>query len=261
MNVFSHIPSRTRWFIGVVVVLLIIWEGTVKLFHVPNFLFPSIEDVVGELIKSPRFYLRNAGFTLATTVAGFLIATGLGVAIAIAIVASRVLENIFLTLLALIHSLPKVALAPLVAIWLGTGATPKIIIAVLTAIFTIVIDTVVGMQSVDPEMVNMARVKRASHLHIFAKIRFPHALPNLFGALKAAAAFALVGALVGEFVGGQLGLGYVILVAQGNFDTPRAFAAVLLLGIEGTLLYYILVFLESRLLPWHISQRILNSSP
>lgn len=261
MNLLSRIPARTAWATGVVVFLLVLWEAWVKLFHIPNFMFPSIEDVIGELIGSPGFYLRNAAFTLGTTVAGFLIATGLGVALAVGIVASRALENIFLTILALIHSLPKVALAPLVAIWLGTGATPKIVIAVLTAIFTIVIDTVVGMQSVDPEMVNMARVKRASRLQIFAKIRFPHALPNLFGALKAAAAFALVGALVGEFVGGQRGLGYVILVAQGNFDTPRAFAAIVLLGVEGTLLYYILVFLESRVLPWHISQRISLSSP
>jgi NitT/TauT family transport system permease protein len=249
------ISEKAVWVTAVFVAVLVLWEASVKLFAIPSFLLPSLEDIFHEIAGAPWFYVHHVSFTLMTTTVGFGLAIVIGVAIAVGIVSSRILEHVFMALLALLHSLPKVALAPLLVIWLGTGATPKIVIAILTAVFTIVIDVVVGMQSIDHEMVNMARVKRASRWQILFKIRFPHALPNLFGALKAAASFALVGALVGEFVGGQRGLGYVILIAQGNFDTPRAFAALILLGMLGTALFYIVSFAETKLLPWHVSQR------
>lgn len=129
--------------------------------------------------------------------------------------------------------MPKVALAPLLVIYLGTGMTQKVVIAAMIAVFTIVINTVVGLRSVDPEVLNMAYSKRASRLTILLKVRLPQALPNLFGALKAATTFTLIGAIVGEFVAGEQGLGYVILTAQGAFDTPRAFVAVVILGWSG----------------------------
>lgn len=249
------LSDKTLWVCGVFAAILIVWEGSVRLFAIPSFILPSLVEIAYEIVGAPDFYLHHVSFTLMTTLAGFFLALVIGVTIAVGIVSSRIVEHISMALLALVHSLPKVALAPLLVIWLGTGALPKVFIAVLTAVFTIVIDVVVGMQSIDHEMVNMARAKRASRLQILFKIRFPHALPNLFGALKAAAAFALVGAIVGEFVGGQRGLGYVILVAQGNFDTARAFAAVMLLGVLGTMLFYAVSFAEARLLPWHVSQR------
>ncbi len=247
--------QRGLWACGVVIALLALWEGSVWLFSIPSYVLPPIEAVASEFIDAPTFYLNHALFTLTATLLGFGLATMIGVLIAFGIVSSRILENVFLTILALVHSLPKIALAPIFVLWLGTDMLPKIVIAALAAIFTIVIDTVVGMQSVDPEMVNMARAKHASAPQILFKIKFPHAMPNLFGALKASVAFALIGALVGEFVGGQRGLGYVILVAQGNFDTARAFAAVLLLGFMGTALFYTIAFLETKALPWHVSQR------
>lgn len=233
----------------------VIWEASVKIFDVPAFILPPIEDLVHEIVATPVYYASNALFTLSTTLAGFIGAAIIGVALAVAIVSSRLLERILLTLLAAMHSIPKVALAPLFVIWLGTGVEPKIAIAIMLAVFTIVVDTVVGMRSVDPDMLNMARAKRAGAVKILLKIQFPHALPNLFGALKTGISIALVGAIVGEFVAGQQGLGYVILVAQGNFDTARAFVAVVLLGIMGTILYYGIVAIEAKLLPWHVSQR------
>ena len=247
--------QRALWACGVVIALLVLWEGSIRLFAVPNYVLPPIESVVSEFLLAPAFFLNHAIFTLTATVLGFGLAVIIGVLMAVGIVSSRVLENVFLTILALVHSLPKIALAPLFVLWLGTDMLPKIVIAALAAIFVIVIDVVVGMQSVDPEMVNMARAKRASASQILFKIKFPHALPNLFGALKAAVSFALIGALVGEFVGGQRGLGYVILVAQGNFDTSRAFAAILLLGIIGTALFYAVAVVETVAVPWHVSQR------
>ena len=197
------LSQRTLWTLGVILALLVLWEASVRLLSVPSFILPPLEDIVKEIVDAPSFYLRHTAFTLMTTLVGFGLAIGIGILLAIGIVSSRVLEHIFLAILALLHSLPKIALAPLFVLWLGTGALPKIAIAILTAIFTIVIDVVVGMQSIDHEMINMARVKRASRLQVMFRIQFPHALPNLFGALKTASSFALVGALVGEFVGGQ----------------------------------------------------------
>jgi NitT/TauT family transport system permease protein len=247
------------WVVGIFAAICLLWEAAVKFFKIPLFILPPIEDVVLDFINLPGYFLGHAAFTMSTALTGFFCAILIGIAMAVAIVSSRILERILLTLLALIHSVPKVALAPLFVMWLGTGFEPKIAIATLMSILVIVVDTVGGMRSVDPEMVSLARVNRASALAILFKVRFPHALPHLFGALKVAISLSVVGAIVGEYVGGQRGLGYVILVAQGSFDTPRAFAAVLLLSIIATALFYVVVYAEARLLPWHVSQRSVST--
>ena len=125
----------------------------------------------------------------------------------------------------------------------------------MLAIFPIVIDTVLGLRSVDPDMLHLARVSRASAWGILTKIRFPCALPSLFAGMKVAISFALVGAIVGEFVASSNGLGFQILVAQGQFDTVRVFVCLILLGLAGTLLFFLVDFAERLLLPWHVSQR------
>jgi NitT/TauT family transport system permease protein len=159
------------------------------------------------------------------------------------------------TILVVLNSLPKVALAPLFVIWMGTGAEPKIAIAVMLAIFSIVADVALGLRSVDPEALALARVHRAGAWRILWKLRLPNALPALFVGMKVSISFALVGAIVGEFVGGSSGLGHVILVAQGQFDTVRVFAALVVLGVAGTLLFYLVEFAERLAIPWHVSQR------
>ena len=176
---------------------------------------------------------------------------------AIGIVYSRLLEHTIYTLLVAFNSVPKVALAPLFVIWMGTGAEPRIAIALMLAIFPIVIDTVLGLRSVDPDMLSLAQVYRASPLKILMRVRFPHALPSIFAGMKVGISFALVGAIVGEFVAGSTGLGYLILIAQGQFDTPRVFVSLLALGVMGTVLFYLIDLAERLTLPWHVSQRTL----
>jgi NitT/TauT family transport system permease protein len=177
------------------------------------------------------------------------------VLLAVAIVSSRFLERTIYTLLVALNSIPKVALAPLFVIWMGTGTEPKVAIALMLAIFPIIIDTVLGLRSVDPDMLHLARVSRASPLTVLAKIKFPCALPSLFAGMKVGISFALVGAIVGEFVAGSKGLGFQILVAQGQFDTLGVFVCLMLLGIFGTLLFFVLDYAERLCLPWHVSQR------
>lgn len=247
--------TESAWVVLIIAGICVLWQAAVQVFGVPQFILPSIPDVFGAIYEAPAFLAWHAAYTTINAVLGFAISAVLGVLIAVSIVYSRILDRIFFTVLALMNGIPKVALAPLFVIWLGTGMQPKIAIAMLMSIFTIVVDTVIGLRSVDPDMVNMVRVKNASHYQILTKIRFPHALPHLFGGLKAAMSFSIVGAIVGEYVGGDRGLGYVILLAQGSFDTPRAFAAILILSVIATVLFYLVVFAENRALPWHVSQR------
>ena len=154
-----------------------------------------------------------------------------------------------------LNSIPKIALAPLFIIWMGTGITSKVAVSMLIALFSIVIDTVLGLRSVDPDAIDLSKSLRASPMQILFTIRFPNALPAMFAGMKVAISLALVGAIAGEFVASQVGIGYVILVAQGMFQTTRVFAAILLLGVLGTVLFYIVDMAERLLIPWHVSHR------
>lgn len=235
--------------------LLLIWEGAVRLFGIREFLLPPPSKIFTEFMAQPGFLLLQSLDTLQTTMAGFALAVLLGVGAAIGIVYSRFLDRTLYALMVALNAVPKVALAPLFVIWLGTGSAPKIAIAMLIAIFPILIDTVLGLKSIDPEMLNMARANQASRSKVLWKIRFPNALPSIFAGMKVGISFALVGTIVGEFVAGETGLGHVILVAQGSFDTPTVFVALVLLCLLGVALFKGLEVAEERLLPWHASQR------
>lgn len=247
--------SRTRDALLIVASVLLLWEIGVSVFAPSPLILPAPSAIIAEFLTTPGVFLRHSSYTLAITAAGFAIAVILGVLLAVGIVYSRFLERTVYTLLVALNSIPKVALAPLFVIWLGTGTEPKLAVAVMLAIFPIVIDTVLGLRSVDPDMLNLARVSKASPLQVLWKIRFPCALPSLFAGMKVAISFALVGAIVGEFVAGGKGLGFQILVAQGQFDTARVFVSLLLLGLMGTVLFYAVDFAERICLPWHVSQR------
>ena len=152
-----------------------------------------------------------------------------------------------------LNSVPKVAIAPLFIIWFGTGAEPKIAIAFLIAVFAVVIDTTLGLRSVPADTLDLARILRGSRWKVLLRINFFCALPHLFAGLKVAMSLALVGTIVGEFVSSQRGLGYVILSAQGMFDTPRVFAALAILAVLGVVLIETVSFVERLALPWHHS--------
>jgi NitT/TauT family transport system permease protein len=240
--------------------LVLAWEAAVRVLDVKPILLPAPSRIAVELASAPWFYVRQSGDTLFTTLSGFGLAVVLGVGLAVGIVYSRLLERVVYTLLVALNSLPKVALAPLFVIWMGTGVEPKIAIALMLAIFSIVVDMVLGLRSVDPDILAMAYVSRARPLAVLWKIRLPNALPALFAGMKVGISFALVGAIVGEFVAGSDGLGTVILIAEGQFDTTRVFAALVMLGLLGTMLFYVVEAAETRLLPWHPSHRARHGS-
>ena len=240
----------------VLLVSVIIWEICVWALHIKPFILPAPSVVMVEMWHRKEYYLVAASFTLGTTLFGFLLALVVGILLAISIVYSRFLERTLYTLLVAMNSIPKVALAPLFVIWLGTDMAPKVAIAMMIALFPIVIDAVLGLRSVDPDQIDLARSMRATPLQILFKIRFPNALAHIFAGTKVAISFALVGAIVGEFVAGDTGLGHVILTAQGMFETPAVFAAIIMLGMMGTLLFYMVDLMEKWVMPWHVSQRL-----
>jgi NitT/TauT family transport system permease protein len=247
--------TRTTSAIVVLGGFLVIWEAWVRIAGVPSYFLPAPSAIFVEIAQDPSWYARHAAYTVGACLLGFFIALVVGILAAIGIVYSKVLENTLYTFLVSLNSIPKIALAPLFIIWMGTNWSSKVAISALIALFAIVIDTVLGLRSVDPDVLDMAKSMRARPLQVLLKIRFPTALPAMFAGMKVAISLALVGAIAGEFVASNVGLGYVILTAQGMMQTTRVFAAIVLLGVLGTLLFYAVSLVEHFTVPWHVSQR------
>ena len=180
--------------------LLVLWQLATWVFKPPPFLLPDPISIGLALIESPGTYLIHAYYTAANTLIGFALSVVIGFALALGIVYSRFLEATIYTTLVAVNSMPKVALAPLFVVWMGTGNTSKIAMAFLIAIFAIVIDAVLGRRSLDTEIIDLSRSMRGSPLKLLWKIRLPNALPSLFAGMKVAIGLSLVGELVGEFV-------------------------------------------------------------
>lgn len=249
---FFRLPTE----IVAVACAILIWDLLVRYFAFPRVILPSPAAVVLELYHNPLYYLRESVSTAENTLSAFFLALIFGVGLAIGIVHSKLLEKSVYALLVALNNMPKVALAPLFVIWLGTGSASKIGMAILISIFAIVIDSVLGLRSLDPDFIDLGHSMRGSTLKVLIKLRLPNALPSIFAGAKIAMSLSLVGAIVGEFVAAQHGLGYVILSSQGIFRTDRVFAAILVLAVMGTALYYGLEFIERKLLPWHASHRV-----
>jgi len=237
------------------IVFFLLWQFGAKLFGIRPVILPTPLAIMNELATSPIYYLLQGWYTLLTTLGGFFLALIIGVALSVLIVEVKFLDNVLYAFILALNTVPKVAVAPLFVIWLGTGANPKIAIAFLIAFFPIVIDKVLGMKSVTSEKLDLASTLRGGRWGVLRRIRFPCALPSMFAGMKVALSLALVGAIVGEFVSSERGLGYVILAAQGTFDTPRVFGALFCLAVGGIVLFWIVSLIERRLMPWHASQQ------
>jgi NitT/TauT family transport system permease protein len=203
-----------------------------------------------------RWVLLNHSIpTLEIILLGFGMAIVVGLPLAMLIVWSLPLKLALYPLLVSSQTVPKVAIAPLFVLWLGYGIFPKVLVTFLICFFPITIDAVVGLRSVSPETILLARSTGASAWRTFVMIKLPHALPNIFGGLKVAITLAVVGSIVAEFVGADKGLGYLLMVASGNLDTTLLFADLVVLIVLGMVLYLVIEVLESALIPWHVSKR------
>jgi NitT/TauT family transport system permease protein len=239
----------------VFICLALIWELVCELFKIRPYLLPAPSQVVEAFFEAPHIFLKNSWDTFYETALGFLLAVAVGTILAIGIITSRFLEETLYTLLVTMNAVPKIAIAPLFVVWLGTGLAPKIAISATISVFVIVVSLVLGLRSVDPEMLDLARSLKGSNIKTLLKIRFPHALPHLFSGMKVCTTLALTGSIVGEFVAADRGLGYMIMVAQAQFDTPTIFAAIVALSIMGTIMFFAVDVAERLVLPWHSSRR------
>ncbi len=241
--------------LATILVTLIIWAGSVRIFNIGTYLLPSPEVVFMTLINKRALLFKQSMFTLEETLFGFGLAITIGIILAVAIEYSPLFEKTVYPLLILAQSMPKTAFAPLFLIWLGFGILPKIAIAFLIAVFPVIMNTVVGMSSIDPDMIRLARSMGASEFRIFWKIRLPYALPTMFGGIKVAATLSIIGAIVGEFVGADVGLGYLLIRTLRYMDTSLTFATILCCMTLGILLFQVVQLIESLMIPWHISKR------
>lgn len=233
-----------------ILVLVAAWELAAHLFRIPQWLLPAPSAIAGELAAQPRLFASNALVTTGEIVAGFLLSVAIGIPLAIGMAYSRVFERTLYPILVSSQAVPKVAIAPLLIVWFGFGTLPKVIVAFLIAFFPIVIDTVVGLRSVEPEMLHLARSMGANGWQTFVKIRLPKALPSIFAGLKVAITLAVVGATVGEFVAADRGLGYLLMVASGEMNSRLLFAAIIVLTLIGVAFFLIIEALERALMPW-----------
>ena len=232
-------PSFARYVLPVVGLALLglAWHVYVVAFHVPMAVLPRPSAVGDAIVANWRLLLAEGQVTLLESLYGFLLAFALGVPLAIMIVASRTLNLMFYPLLIATQSVPKVALAPLILVWLGVGLQSKLAIAWLVAFFPIVVDTATGLRNTPAEFMDLATSVRASGWQTFWKIRFPAALPFVLAGCKVAITLAVIGAVIGEFIGSNEGLGNLLLVANSQVNEPLAFAALFALAALGIGLY------------------------
>ena len=250
----ERLRQRIMPFIGILV-FLVIWEILVIVLNIKPYLLPRPTTVLQTIIERWSTLLEHGWVTAYEMLVGYFVAIAVGVPLAIFITASPTFDRFITPILLFAQTVPKIAIAPLFLIWFGFGMAPKVWVAFLISFFPIVIDTAVGLRSISTDMIDLARSMGATRTQIFTRFRLPTSLPYLFSGLKVAATLAVVGAVVGEFVGADKGLGYLLLVANSNLQTALLFATIVFLTFQGLILFYIIEFLERLLIPWHVSQR------
>jgi len=230
--------------------LLVLWQVAVWVFKPAEFILVGPLDAFGELIGRPDYYARNAYITLQEALAGFALGTTLGVLFGALLHYSPSLRTFLYPALVAIDTIPKVALAPLFIVWFGFGFESKAFVATAIAFFPLVINTYDGLSSVPHELKELARINRASSLQRMAKIEFIYALPSIFAGAKISISLAVGGAVVGEFIAGSKGLGYVIMLANAQVDLASMFAAFIVLAAIALVLFMIVDLAGKKLMPW-----------
>ena len=226
------------------IALIFAWYLFVKLGNVPKFVMPSPGATLDALLQPNYNWWWNVGVTGTEIFAGYFLALVVGVALALVFTWSKALESFFMPLLVSLNMIPKVALGPLIIVWFKYGMFPNSLMAFSICVFPILLTTARGLREVEPELLDLVRSLKGSRWQVFAKIQLPGALPYIFSGMKVAAILAVAGAIVGEFLGSDKGLGYLMLQVQVTLDTPAMFMAVLLITLIGMLLYGIVLGLE-----------------
>lgn len=248
----------SRWLppIAILAALIALWEIAVRVTGVPDWLLPPPSAVAATLVRERDLLLANAKVTLVEVLAGFAVAVVAGVLIATLIDASPAISRAVYPLVVASQTVPIPAIAPLLLIWFGYGLLPKVIVTALVAFFPIVVSTVDGLRSSDPEIDDLLRSLGASRWQRFRMLRVPSALPAFFSGAKIAVAISVIGAVFGELVGSKAGLGYLLTRSIAQFQTERVMAAIVLLSVIAGGLFGLVSLLERLSIPWRRVQQV-----
>jgi NitT/TauT family transport system permease protein len=235
-----------RWTFAVLahVALILAWYLFVKLGNVPKFVMPSPAATLDALLQPNYGWWTNVLVTGTEIFAGYFLALVVGVGLALVFTWSKALEAFFMPLLVSLNMIPKVALGPLIIVWFKYGILPNSIMAFSICVFPILLTTARGLRETEPELLDLVRSLKGSRWQLFSKVQLPGALPYIFSGMKVAAILAVAGAIVGEFLGSDKGLGYLMLQVQVTLDTPAMFMAVIMITLIGMLLYGMVLALE-----------------
>jgi NitT/TauT family transport system permease protein len=238
----------------VFVALIAAWQLCTSVFAIPRYMLPAPTQIAQELWAERANIPHHILVTLFETLAGFTLAVILGTLSALLISYSRILQSTIYPILLLTQSVPKIAIAPILFLWLGYGMPSKVFLAFLVSFFPIVVDTTAGMNAAPPELLELVHSLSDSKLTAFTKIRFPWALPHFFAGLKVAITLSVIGAVTAEFVGSDEGLGYLILISSSYLRTGLVFGGVVLLSLMGIILFTAVSLLEKIICPWYFDR-------
>ncbi len=235
--------------------ILVAWQYGSRLAGMPEYILPVPTAILARFWQTLGVQAYHLGITALTTTLGLLLALVGGILLALAVIYIRPLKAIVLPGLAAFNGIPKIAIAPLFVIWFGLGIEPKILLAFLLGLFPVFVNSVTGLGEIEPDVLDLARLAGGTELRIFRKVRLMNAVPYITDAVKVAFPLALVGSIVGEFIGGNSGIGYLILSGQFNMDTPLVFASLLAITLFTSLVIGAVALLERVLLRWRPSRR------
>jgi NitT/TauT family transport system permease protein len=231
--------------------LIALWEFAVVSFHVPEYILAAPSAFLARTWESRELLWDNAVVTGTEILVGFFAATAFSVPLALVIASSRFIERAFYPLIVFFQLIPKIAIAPLFIVWFGFGLYPKVLMTFLLCFFPTLVASMTGFKSLDPRVLYITRSMGADRLQTFRYVRLPSALPYIFSGLRVSIVFAATGAIVGEFVGANSGLGYLLLRATSYLDTSLIFACLVVLSVMGLLFSYAVTAVETIVMPWH----------
>ena len=235
---------------ALLIVFLAAWQWGPGLFGVPSFIVPPLSMVASEFSHAWQFdhLMMHTGVTAAEVLAGFILGSLLGALVGYLLGMSPVAEFALSPYILALQIAPKVAFAPLFILWMGFTVYPKILVAILIVFFPVMVNVLTAIRGIDPDLVNLARAFKATRAQIFWKIEFPASMPPLFAGLRIGATLAVVGVVVGELVGGNRGLGYLLTFGEGQANTPLVFVSIVMLTVVGGIAYLGVILVERRVL-------------
>lgn len=240
--------------VATLLVVLVVWELVVSIAKTPEYRLPAPSAIFNEFVKSWDILLMHTSVTLLETVLGFIAGVTAACIIAVLVDQIDLFEKIFMPFAVLSQTIPLVALAPLLAIWFGFGLFPKILLTMLVVFFPVCVSLIQGLKSTGKDLFEMMKVMKASKTQIFFKLKVPSAAPYFFSGLRIAAAYAVMGAVISEWVGASKGLGIFMTRAMSSFKTAALFAGIVIIAVMSILLYKLIEFIEKKVIKWKVDE-------